>query len=135
MKRFESLRLVAKPAAFPLKTVLLVDGRDELRVFLKWFLSASNYVVDSVRNGEEALAIFQPVIHDMVVTSNTMSDTMSGLTGVELAHIIKLRSPGTRVVMYTDHLPLDDSCLDLVVEGSTHIPVLKAAMDRIVAQL
>jgi len=105
----------------------LVYDRDASRHALKWFLTISGYVVDSVCNGEEAIAVFNPVIHDMVVTDNAMA----GMTGVELAHIIKLRSPATPVVMYAGEPPSDDSCLDLVIERATHMLALKVEMDRI----
>ena len=40
---------------------------------------------------------------------------MSPMTGAEMAHIIKMRSPGTPVLMYTGAPPEDQSCLDVVV--------------------
>jgi DNA-binding NtrC family response regulator len=113
------------------KTVLLVHNRDNSRVVLKWFLTNSGYVVDSVCNAEEAITVFDPVIHDMVVVVTDKSIT--GMTGTEMSHIIKLRSPTTPVVMYTGKPPTDYSCLDLVIERSTHMLVLKAGMDRIFA--
>lgn len=118
-----------KLVSLPLKTVLLVYEKDEVRIALKWFLASSGYVVDSVRNAEEAVAVFDPVIHDMVVTDNSMP----GMTGAEMAHIVKLRSPATPVVMYSGTPPSDDSCLDLVIDRSTHMVVLKAGIDRILA--
>ena len=118
-----------KLTSLSLKTILLVHARDDSRIVLKWFLTNSGYVVDSVRNAEEAIAVFDPVIHDMVVTDNAMAR----MTGAEMAHIIKLRSPTTPVVMYARQPPSDSSCLDLVVERSTHMLVLKAGMDRIFA--
>jgi len=126
----ESLRVAEKVASLRLKTVLLVYHRDASRIALKWFLTISGYVVDSVCNGEEAIAVFDPVIHDMVVTDNVMP----GMSAVEMAHIIKLRSPTTPVVMYTGKPPLDSSCLDLVVERSAHMLALKVEMDRILAE-
>ncbi len=58
---------------------------------------------------------------------------MSGMTGVELAGVVKLRSPATPVVMYTSQLPKDISCLDLVVTRSAHMLILKLGIDRILA--
>ena len=81
---------------------------------LKWFLTNSGYVVDCVRNAEEAIAVFHPVIHDLVVTENAMP----GMTGAEMARIIKLRSPATPVVMYAGKPPVDCSCVDLIINGS-----------------
>jgi len=115
----------------PLKTVLLVSDQDDSRILLRWFLSTSGYVVESVRNAPEAMSVFDPAIHDMIVTENVMP----GMSGVEMAHIIKLRSPTTPVVMYTGNPPSDCSCLNLVVERSAHMLVLKMGMDRVFAAL
>src|SRR4051812_19949150 len=94
-----------------LKTVLLVDETDECRITSKWFLSNCGYAVDSFRSAPEALALFDPKVHDVVVTN----DLMPGMSGVEMAHIVKLRSPSTPVVMYSAQPPDDRSCLDLVI--------------------
>ena len=95
----------------------------------KWFLSNLGYAVDSARGAEEALALFDPKVHDLVVTDNSMP----GMTGKEMAHVIKLRSPSTRVLMYTGQVPDDRSCLDAVVQRPTHLLALKEAVDRLLA--
>jgi CheY-like chemotaxis protein len=112
-----------------LKTILLVDDEDACRVTTKWFLTNFGYAVDSARGAEEALALFDPKVHDLIVTDNNMQ----GMTGWEMAHIIKLRSPSTPVLMYTGHAPEDRSCLDAVVERPTHVLTLKDAVDRILS--
>jgi len=84
-----------------MKTVLLADDGDTSRVTTKWFLNNFGYSVDCARSAEEALALFDPKIHDIVVTDNLMP----GMTGAEMAHIIKLRSPRTPVLMYTGKPP------------------------------
>jgi CheY-like chemotaxis protein len=108
-------------------TILLVDSFDACRVTTKWFLSTFGYVVESVRSAAEALALFNPSIHDVVVTDNLML----GLTGVEMAHIIKQRSPTTPVVLYSEDIPDDQSCLDLVIQRPIHLLVLKDAVGRL----
>ena len=118
---------VARSSSIPLKTVLLVDDGDDSRVTTKWFLSNFGYAVDSVRSAEEALALFDPKIHDVVVTDNSMP----GMSGAEMAHVIKLRSPGTPVLMYTGMPPQDQSCLDLVIQRPTHMLALKEAVDKL----
>jgi CheY-like chemotaxis protein len=128
-RRCEPLPRVEKSASLPSKTILLVCDRDDSRIALKWFLSISGYVVDAVRSAQEAISVFDSMNHDMVVTDNPIP----GMTGVEMAHIIKLRSPSTPVVMYSGEPPSDSSCLDLVIERSTHMVVLKAGMDRLFA--
>ena len=111
------------------KTVLLVDGGDEFRVTTKWFLSNFGFAVESARNAEEALSLFDPKTHDVIITDNWMS----GMTGAELAHIVKLRSPSTPVLMYTERLPKDTSCLDLVIQRPAHMLSLKEGVDRLLA--
>jgi CheY-like chemotaxis protein len=115
----------APPA--PVKTILLVDDGDDCRVTTKWFLTNVGYAVDAARTAEEALALFNPAIHDLVVTDNAMP----GMTGAEMAHVIKLRSPSTPVLMYTGHPPDDRSCLDLVIQRPTHLLTLKDAADKL----
>ena len=115
----------------PVKTILLVDDEDECRVTTKWFLTNFGYAVDAARTAEEALALFNPTIHDLVVTDNDMP----GMTGAEMAHVIKLRSPSTPVLMYTGHPPNDRSCVDLVVQRPTHLLTLKDAVDKLLADI
>jgi CheY-like chemotaxis protein len=116
-------------AASALRTVLLVDDVDDCRVTTKWFLTNFGYAVESARSAEEALALFDPKTHDVVVTDNSMP----GMTGAEMAHIIKLRSPATLVVMYTGLPPNDQSCLDLVIQRPAHLLTLKEALDKLIA--
>jgi DNA-binding NtrC family response regulator len=95
----------------------------------KWFLDYVGYVVHAFSNAEDALAQFDPKIHDLVVTDNSMSP----MTGAEMAHIIKMRSPGTPVLMYTGAAPQNRSCLDKVVQRPTPLPDLKDAIDKLLA--
>lgn len=111
------------------RTILLVDDQDECRITTKWFLANFGYVVVTARNAEQALATFTPEIHDVVVTDNSMP----GLSGVEMAHIIKLRSPTTPVIMYTGRPPADTSCLDVVIQRPAHLLVLKDAIEDALA--
>ena len=59
------------------KIVLLVDDSDDVRVTMKWFLSNFGFSVESARSAEEALALFDPKTHDVIVTDNSMP----GMTG------------------------------------------------------
>ncbi len=119
-------RVKQKPQQ-PLKTILLVDDRDDLRITAKWFLNIFGYAVDSAHNPEEALVLFNPKVHDLVITDNAMP----GMTGAEMAHIVKLRSPTTPVVMYTGSPPEDQSCLDAVIQRPAHLMALKDVVDRL----
>jgi CheY-like chemotaxis protein len=119
--------LAASKASAPVKAILLVDDSDATRVTTKWFLTNFGYSVDSVRSGEEALELFDPKVHDLVVTDNSMP----GMSGVELAHVIKLRSVSTPVLMYTGRPPADQSCVNLVIQRPSHMLALKEAVDRL----
>ena len=121
--------VVEDSSSSSLKTILLVDDGDESRVTTKWFLANFGYAVESVRNAAEALALFDPRVHDVVITDNSMP----GMTGVEMAHFINLRSPSTPVLMYTGLPPDDRSCLDLVIQRPTHLLTLKEAVQKLLA--
>lgn len=111
----------------PLKTILLVDDEDDCRITTKWFLSNFGFTVESARSGEEALALFNPKIHDVIITDNRMS----GMSGLEMAHIIKMRSASTPIVMYSGGPPSNGSCVDIFIPRPAHMLVLKEAVDKV----
>lgn len=115
--------------ASPARTILLVDDLAETRLIAKWFLSNFGYVVHAFPSVEEALGEFDPKLHDLVVTDNSMT----GMSGAEMAHIIKLRSPSTPVVMYSGNPPNDRACLDIVIQKPAELLLLKDAVDRLLA--
>jgi CheY-like chemotaxis protein len=112
-----------------LKTVLLVDDNVDMRLLTKMFLNNVGYEVDSANSAVEALARFSPTLHDLVLTDNSME----GMTGGEMAHIIKLRSPSTPVVMCTGDPPNDVSSIDEVIKKPTHLLAIKDAIDKLLA--
>lgn len=112
-----------------LKTVLLVDDNVDTRLLTKMFLNNVGFEVDSANSASEALARFDPALHDLVLTDNTME----GMTGGEMAHIIKLRSPATPVVMCTGYPPNDCSSVDTVIKKPTHLLAIKEAIDKLLA--
>jgi len=112
-----------------MKTILLVDDNDDLRLLTKWFLGNFGYAVDAVRTAEEALAVFNPKTHDLVVTDNSMP----GMSGAEMAHVIKMRSHVTPVLMYTSSPPPNPAGVDLVLERPAHMLVLKESVERLLS--
>jgi CheY-like chemotaxis protein len=122
---------VGRPAASAWRTILLVEDRDECRISTKWFLTNLGYTVDGVRSGPEALVLFHPGIHDAVI----IGDATPGMTYTELAHIVKLRSPSTPVIVYAAQPVKDGSCIDLVLQSPTHLLVLKEAVESLLAKL
>ncbi|MGA9778084.1 MAG: response regulator [Verrucomicrobiia bacterium] len=113
-----------------MKTILLVDDKDESRIATKWFLTNFGYLVDSAPGAEVALALFNPKTHDVVITDNSMP----GMSGAEMAHVIKLRSPSTPVLMYTGLAPDDQSSVDLVIQRPAHMLALKEGVDKLLAE-
>jgi CheY-like chemotaxis protein len=114
---------------FHLTTILLVDDQDTSRVATKWFLNSFCYEVDSARSAEEALALFDPNIHDVVITDNSMP----GMSGTELAHVVKLRSPCTPIIMYSGSAPEDRVCLDKVILRPAHLLVIRESIEQLLA--
>jgi len=112
-----------------LRSVLLVDGEDASRIPTKWFLNSFGFEVHSARSGEEALALFDPHVHDLLITDHSLP----GINGHELAHIIKLRSPFTPVIMYAGVLPQDLGCLDKLIVKPTHLIFLQEAAETLIA--
>lgn len=109
------------------KTVLLVDDQDGNRIMTKWFLNHFGYTVETARTAEEALSLFNAKVHDVIVTDNSMP----GMSGAEMAHIVKLRSPCTPVVMFTGAPPVDQTCLDVVIRRPAHLMRLREAVDQV----
>jgi len=120
---------VAPPSPSRFRTILLVEDENVCRLTTRWFLANFGYTVVPARSAEEALALFAPEIHDLVVTDNEMA----ALSGAEMAHIIKLRSPTTPVIMYSGRPPADRSCLDVVIQKPAHLLMLIAAIDEVIA--
>ncbi len=109
------------------KTILLVDDQDVCRITTKWFLTNFGYIVETVRTAEEGLLSFNPKVHDLVITDNRMP----GMSGAEMAHVIKLRSPSTPIIMSTSVPPENVVCVDLVLRRPAHLLELKDAIEQI----
>ena len=120
-----------KPSAAGVKCVLLVAQEDATRLTAKWALTDFGYLVDVTRSAEEALTLFDPKLHDAVVTA----EAMPSISGAELAHIVKLRSPRTPVVLLAERAaPKDRSCLDAVLENGAYARGLTAALQEVMAE-
>jgi CheY-like chemotaxis protein len=122
-------KFVEKISELPLRTVLLVDDNVDTRLLTKMFLNNFGYEVDSADSAGEALARFNPTLHDLILTDNSMP----GMTGGEKAHVIKLRSPSTPVVMCTGNPPNDCSSIDVVIKKPTYLLAIKDAIDKLLA--
>ncbi len=77
--------------------VLLVDDDPRLVTVLSDMLRTEGHGVTTATNGEEALDIFDPAIHDVVITDLGMPR----VTGWEVAERVKQKSPETAVFLLT----------------------------------
>jgi DNA-binding NtrC family response regulator len=118
-----------EPAKAP-KTILLVDDEPQARSVTKLFLANFGFIVHSFSNAEDALTHFDSRVHNVVVTDNAMP----GMSGEEMAHIVKMRSPSTPVVMYSGTRPVNSSCLDTFVEKPGSLYALKDAVEKLLAR-
>jgi CheY-like chemotaxis protein len=111
------------------RTVLLVDDDDDIRLVTKEFLNNFGYEVDCASSVADALTRFNPAVHDLVLTDNSMP----GMTGGEMAQIIKQRSPSTPVLMCSGNPPIDCSRIDIVIHKPTPLLAVKDAIDKLLA--
>lgn len=77
--------------------VLLVDDDQRLLTVLSDMLRAGGHVVATAADGEEAVTLFDPAAHDVVITDLGMPR----MNGWEVAERVKTRSPGTAVYLLT----------------------------------
>jgi CheY-like chemotaxis protein len=112
-----------------LRTILLVDDDVDTRQLTKMFLNNFGYEVEATNSAGEALSRFNPSIHHLVLTDNSMP----GMTGGEMAQVIKQRSPATPVVMCSGNPPNDCSSIDVVIKKPTYLLAIKDAIDKLLA--
>ena len=77
--------------------VLLVDDDQRLLAVLSDMLREGGHAVTTAVNGEEALTVFDPAAHDLVITDLGMPK----VNGWEVAERIKTAAPATRVFLLT----------------------------------
>ena len=99
--RFQIIPPSAAPAEPPppeeAVRVLLVDDDQRLLAVLSDMLREGGHAVTTAVNGEEALAVFDPRAHDVVITDLGMPK----VNGWEVAERIKTAAPSTRVFLLT----------------------------------
>ena len=75
--------------------MLVIDDEPRLRDLWAEFLELLGHDADLAANGREALARFDPLVHQAVLTDFVMP----GLTGLEVAEAVWARSRTTPIVM------------------------------------
>ena len=78
-------------------SVLVVDDEPSLRMALRTSLTASGFVVEEVRNGEEALSAIKRQQFNLVL----LDINMPGMGGVEACRRIRVADPHVGIVMVT----------------------------------
>jgi CheY-like chemotaxis protein len=79
------------------KHILIVDDEPLVTESIWLLLEGDGYIVETARNGYEALALFEPDKFDMVFTDYIMPE----MRGDKLAAAIKQLAPNQPVVMIT----------------------------------
>ena len=79
------------------KRILLVDDEPFVCDAVKMMLTFDGHQVDTANGGKEALAMFEKVKYDVVITDYAMPS----MKGDELATAIKQVAPGQPIVMVT----------------------------------
>jgi CheY-like chemotaxis protein len=118
---------MTKPPQKHAGVILVVDDNTETRLLLKTFFHNFGYEVDSAPDPAEALKCFVPILHDLVVTDNSMP----GMTGAEMARIIKMRSPSTPVLMYSGDPPSSCPSVDAVIKKPTSLLLVKDEVEKL----
>ena len=109
------------------RTILVVDDNANIRQLATILFTNFGYEVQSIDNPIEALKCFNPSVHDLVLTDNSMP----GMTGAEMSRKIKSRSPSTPVVMYTGDPPNDCPTVDVMLKKPTHLMILKEEVEKL----
>jgi PAS domain S-box-containing protein len=108
-KRTEpTLTMAAEPKG--IGRVLLVEDEDLVRISTADMLSDCGYEVVEAASAEEALALLERELRvDFLVTDHLMT----GMTGVDLAHAVRERRPGTPVLILSGFSEADAIAPDL----------------------
>lgn len=92
----------AYPDSSPISVLVADDSPDILAMF-HTLLDRDGFVVDAAGSGDEALALLEDHVYDLVVTDLKMG----GPDGLDVLARVKAVSPGTTVVMMTGYASLD----------------------------
>ena len=112
------------------RRILLVDDEQIVRKALQSFLANAGYAVEAVEAGEAALGRLETESFDLVVTDNHMP----GMTGVQLASIIKIRWPALPILMFTGFLPDEPvPCLDRILHKPGDLRLLVPSIQELMA--
>ena len=75
-------------------SILLIDDDEALRNVTAEILIEAGYTVDDAPDGRSGLALFQPGVHDVVITDIAMPD----MDGIELIMELSRATPKPRII-------------------------------------
>jgi CheY-like chemotaxis protein len=83
---------------FP-RHIIIADGDSAMRTLVRRtiFSNHTSVMVSTVDNGQKALAAYEHVGADLIITSHALPE----LDGVALTHAVRLGNPTTPIVMLT----------------------------------
>lgn len=74
--------------------ILVVDDEEQVRRVLRLVLERAGYEVDTASDGNEAVAVFDPARHDVVITDIVMPEK----EGIETIQELRQKSTGVRII-------------------------------------
>jgi CheY-like chemotaxis protein len=80
-------------------SILVIDDESHICTVLREYFTISGYQVTTRTNGEEGIACFKANHANIVVTDLNMP----GLTGLDIARVIKTLSPATTVILISGY--------------------------------
>lgn len=88
-----------------IEKILVVDDEELMRKFLIEALSRKNYLVESAKNGKEAIALLKKTSFDLLITDMKMPD----LSGIELLRKAKEMAPQLICIVMTAHGTIENA--------------------------
>jgi FixJ family two-component response regulator len=110
--------------------LLLVDDEEACRVATTLLLRHLGYEVQGAASAEEALAVFDPARHELVVTDNRMP----GMSGTELAAELKRRAPSTPIVLYSGWPNTSLGSVDALITKPASIGDFRQTLARLLGE-
>lgn len=112
-------------------TILVIDDETAIRGLFREALEEWGYAVDTAPTGQAGLELFRQKSYDVVLTDYLMP----GISGVEVALVVRREKPATAVILITgsasdDQLGAARRCNITVLRKPVPLKELKTAVGR-----